>query len=91
MRTHKHCRECHVSLPRVHHLLGGETLQVNKPNINPSLDKGEVPPIATTTKTSTQSCKWNFKQQNKSQKLTWIGAYCKHIPATKKRLGQTAA
>ena len=46
MRTHENSRELHISLPWIHHLLGGETLGVNQYNVYKSLNKCKVPTIA---------------------------------------------
>lgn len=46
MRTHKNSREFHISFPRVHHLLSGETLKVYEHQIHKSLHKSEIPAIA---------------------------------------------
>ncbi|KAJ0565497.1 hypothetical protein HanIR_Chr06g0263231 [Helianthus annuus] len=47
MRTHEHSRELDVRLPRVHHLLGGEPLQINQSDVNPSLNECKIPAITT--------------------------------------------
>lgn len=46
MRSHKDSREFEVSLPWVHHLLGGESLQVYERQVHKSLYKSEIPTIA---------------------------------------------
>ena len=46
MRTHKNNREFHIHLPRVHHLLGDETLLVYEYQVDKSLNKGDIPTIA---------------------------------------------
>lgn len=46
MRTHKNSRELHISLPWIHHLLGGETLEVNQNKVHKTLNKCKVPTIA---------------------------------------------
>lgn len=48
MGTHEDSRELHICLPWVHHLLGGEALEIKQKQVDESLDKCEIPTIAGT-------------------------------------------
>jgi hypothetical protein len=48
MGAHKDSRELHICLPWVHHLLGGEALDIKQKQVDESLNKCEIPTIAGT-------------------------------------------
>lgn len=49
-RPHQDCREFHIGIPWIHHLLCAEALEMYENQIYKALYKGEVPTIAEKTK-----------------------------------------
>lgn len=72
MGTHQHSRKLDISLPRVHHLLGSEALEINQKKIHKSLNKCEVPPI-TAPKEKAKIGGISMKQKTRlAYEISWV-------------------